>query len=173
MAEPKRFTGTHFNTREYQIQRKNHFEIQFENTSESIVDLDPDLTYLVSSWTLPKDETESFDAPYFNQRIKLPGLTSYSDGTLVIKDSVEKDTEKFFQDWRKLVYDPETGRAGYVATFKVDAIVTEFSPDGKKSREWKLVGCWPSAIDYGDLDMADGGEKSINVTFKYDYAYRK
>lgn len=173
MASPKRFTAAHFNTREYQVQRKNHFEIQFENTAESKVDINSDLTLMVTSFSLPKEETESFEAPYFNQKVKLAGLTSFNDGTLVIKDVLGKDTESIFQGWRKLVYNPQTGIQGYASDYKISAIVTEYSPDGTFAREWKLEGCWPSAVDYGDLDMGDGGEKTINVTIKYDYAYRK
>ena len=48
-------TATRFNQRDFQIQRKNHFEIEFDNTF-----IDSNLKFFVSSITLPKETTESF-----------------------------------------------------------------------------------------------------------------
>lgn len=162
-----RLTATHFNTREYQVQRKNHFEVQFNSQF-----VDKEMTFLVLSFPLPKETTESFDAPYFNQRVKLATQTTFDDTTLVLRDAIGYDTEKQFLNWRLRVYNPKTGEMGYAEDYKCEAKVVEYSPNGETGREWTLVGCWPAGIEYGDLSYEDGGEKQISVTIKYDYAYR-
>lgn len=159
--------ATHFNTRDYQIQRKNHFEIQFDSSV-----IDDNISLVVVSFSLPNEETDIIEAPYFNQQVKLAGFTKFSDGTLVIRDAIVWDTEKKFREWRKMVYDAETAKMGYAADYKKNAYVKEYSPNGETYREWKLIGCWPSSVEYGELTYEDGGEKQITATITYDYAYR-
>lgn len=164
-------TATRFNTKEFQLQRKNHFEVQFIKNDAGI-EIDPDLRFMVVSFPLPKESTEVSDVSYFNQTIHTAGKTTFENTTMVLRDTIKYDTEKKFLNWRKKVYDPETGTMGLAAEYKCDAIVREYTPNGEQYREWKLVGCFPSGIDYGDLSYDDGGEKQLSVTITYDFAYR-
>ena len=68
---PRDITATYFNKREYQIQRKNHFSIQF---NEDFVD--KGLELLVVSFPLPKETTDTFKANYWNDSVNLPGKTN-------------------------------------------------------------------------------------------------
>lgn len=61
-------TATRFNQRQYQLQRKNHFEVFFG--SNDTVTIDPELKFMVVSFPLPKETTEATDVNYFNQTIK-------------------------------------------------------------------------------------------------------
>lgn len=167
MALPNDITATRFNLKEYQIQRKNHFEVTFDGTY-----INPGLSFLVTSFSLPKESTETFKANYWNDSVNLTGRTSFSEAQLVIKDAINFDTEKEFLQWRLRVYNPKTGKVGYAEDFKCGATVKEFSPSGDKVREWTLVGCFPSAVEYGDLTYEDAGEKQISVTIMYDKGYR-
>lgn len=173
-----RLTADFLNERKYQIQRKNHFEVIFpkETPSGNVVfsnaeDVDA-LTLLVKSFTLPKENTDSFEAAHYNQSVKLPTQTKFDDSPLVIRDALTFDTEKTFLQWRGLVYNPKTAKMGYAADFKIDLQVVEYSPNGETGRKWTLKGCWPASIEYGDLQYDDGGEKDMTITIKYDYAYR-
>ena len=80
--------ATYFNEREYQIQGRNHFEIQFDKTIWN-----DDLTLLVKSFPLPKESTDVVTIDHFNQQIKLAGKTTFSGGELTIHDAIEKDVE--------------------------------------------------------------------------------
>lgn len=168
--------ATKFNTSEYQIQGKNHFEVQFKktksNTSSSDLMWTEDLTFLVKSFPLPKESTEVNTLDHFNQQIKLAGKTTFSGGELVIHDAIDKDVEKLFRQWRRQVYDAVSGTVGYASDYKLSGIVTEFKPNGTEGREWTLEGCWPSDVNYGELDYETGGYKDITATITYDWAYR-
>ena len=163
-------TATRFNRREYQLMKKNHFEILFGHNDK--ISIDKDLQFMVTSISLPKESTESNDINYFNQTVKVAGKTTFDTTPIILKDSVDYDTELKFFAWRREVYNPETARAGIAADYKVDAVVFEYTPNGEYFRKWKYIGCWPSAVEYGDLTHDDGGNKEISVTLNYDYAYR-
>ena len=165
---PRDITATYFNKREYQIQRKNHFSIQF---NEDFVD--KGLELLVVSFPLPKETTDTFKANYWNDSVNLPGKTSFETSQLVIRDAINYDTEKKFLAWRLRVYNPKTGKVGYAEDFKSNATVKEYSPSGDVVREWYLEGCWPSSVEYGELTYEDAGEKQLSVVIMYDKAYRK
>lgn len=159
--------ATYFNQKEYQLQGRNHFEIQFEGNKWSKAE-----TLLVKSFPLPKERTEINTLDHFNQQIKLAGKTTFEGGSLVIHDAIDKDVELLFRKWRKTVYDAATGKVGYASDYKVNGYVIEYSPNGEKARKWKLIGCWPSDVDYGDLDYETGGYKDLTATITYDWAYR-
>jgi len=172
--------ATRFNRKEFQLQRKNHFEIYF-GSSEASNDPDnidnsyinPNLRFMVVNFPLPKETTESNDVNYFNQTIKTAGRTTFETTNLVLRDAIDYDTEKQFLNWRNRVYNPKTGIMGLAADYKIRATVIEYTPNGEQMRTWKLVGCWPSSVEYGELTYDDGGEKQITVTITYDYAYRE
>lgn len=161
-------TATRFNQRDFQIQRKNHFEIEFDNTF-----IDSNLKFFVSSITLPKETTESFKANFWNDSVSLAAKTNFETTPLVLKDAIGYDTEQKFLAWRLRVYNPKTGFAGYASDFKCDALVKEYSPNGDFLRAWRYVGVWPSAIEYGEMNYENGEEKTLAVTLTYDKAYRE
>jgi hypothetical protein len=163
----KDLTATRFNQREFQLQRKNHFEVQFHSDF-----IDPDLRFMLVSFPLPKETTETSDINYFNQTIKVAGKTTFDNTTMVLRDAIEFDTERRFLNWRKRVYDPATGLMGLAADYKSEATVIEYTPNKEQYRKWRIIGCFPSGIDYGDLTYDDGGEKQLSITITYDYAYR-
>lgn len=160
-------TATRFNQREFQLQKKNHFSVQFESDF-----VDPELRFMLVSFPLPKETTEQSEINYFNQTIKVAGKTTFDNTTMVLRDAISFDTERRFLNWRKRVYDPKTGLMGLAADYKSSAIVTEYTPNKEQLRRWKIIGAWPAGIDYGDLTYDDGGFKDLSVTICYDYAYR-
>ena len=165
----KDLTATRFiYNKQFQLQRKNHFEVQFNSKF-----IDPEFRFMLVSFPLPKETTETSDINYFNQTVKVAGRTSFAETTMVLRDAIEYDTEMKFLDWRKKVYDPETGIMGLASEYKCDAWVYEYTPNKEMLRRWKIIGCFPSGIDYGELTYDDGGEKQLSVTLTYDYAYRK
>ena len=108
-VDTKELTATRFNTKQFQLQRKNHFEIQFGKNSNGTSFIDSDLRFMLASFPLPKETTESSDINYFNQTIKVAGKTTFDTSTMVLRDAIEYDTELKFLNWRKQVYDPEKG----------------------------------------------------------------
>ena len=168
----KELQATRFNFAKYQLQRKNHFQVQFLESTYSDLKIDPDLRFMLKSFPLPKETTETSDINYFNQTIKVAGRTTFDNFTMVLRDAIGFDVERQFLNWRNRVYEPRTGRMGLAAMYKLDAIVYEFTPNRDYYRAWRCEGCFPTAVDYGDMDYDDGGEKQVSVTLSVDRAYR-
>ena len=168
----KELQATRFNFAKYQLQRKNHFQVQFLESPYSGFQIDTDLRFMLKSFPLPKETTETSDINYFNQTIKVAGRTTFDNFTMVLRDAIGFDVERQFLNWRNRVYEPRTGRMGLAAMYKLDAIVYEFTPNRDYYRAWRCEGCFPTAVDYGDMDYDDGGEKQVSVTLSVDRAYR-
>lgn len=167
-------TATRFNFAKYQLQGTSQFLVQFVkgDYTDPSLNIDPDLRFMVVDFPLPSESTEQIPINYFNQTIYLAGKTSFETTQFQLRDAMVYDTEMKFLDWRKKVYDPETGMRGLASEYKMDAIVFEFSSNGKYYRAWKCVGCFPAAVNYGTMSNENDGYKNISVTLRYDYAYR-
>lgn len=97
------------------------------------------------------------------------------------------------ESWRELIYQPNMGDAfGSVANYKALAYLHMLEPvaldpsgadaenmnldpadlSASIAQSWVIQGMFPQAIDYGDLDYASSDVQEVNVTFRYDRAYR-
>jgi hypothetical protein len=73
------------------------------------------------------------------------------------------------RDWRRSVWDPETGLA-MQDEYKKTTILEYYLPTGKKANQWKLVNSWPSQIRHGELTYSTSDVKLVEVTVTYDWA---
>jgi sugar lactone lactonase YvrE len=71
------------------------------------------------------------------------------------------------------VYDAATDTIGWAADYKKTGIVYEFSPDGSVVRTWRLEGCWPSSVAFGEFSNDGADKKTITITVTYDKAFRE
>jgi len=153
------------NNRTYEIQRTNHFEVQISG-------LPIDVTLTVESFPLPNISTPAIELAHGNSKVKVAGQAEFEDGELVVKDAIGADIEKIIHNWHKQVYDPTTDRLGWAADYKKNATVYQYGPDGTYIRSWKLIGVWPSAVNYGEMSYDGSDKKTISITLSYDKAYR-
>nr|DAY17821.1 MAG TPA: Baseplate wedge protein [Caudoviricetes sp.] len=153
------------NSKRFQAQMTNWFKV-------IIGGVNSDITLLVQNVNLPEESNPPVELPYGNTKAKVPGQTEYSDNSLSIIDAMQADIEQEFVKWRKTVYDPETGKMGWVSEFKRDMTVYQYGPDGTCIRGWRYEGCWPSQINYGEMTGDSSDKKLIQVTITYDRAVR-
>ena len=119
---------------------------------------------------LPNESNEVIQIKYGNESRKVAGKVELAEMPLKVVDWVDKKTRKAVQDWRKQVYDPETGNVGLPASYKKTASIILFASDGTRAREVRLTGLWPSAVVGGSLNMASADIVKIEVTLQYDKA---
>lgn len=149
----------------HQVQMTNWYEIVIGEVSN-------DITLMVQSCTLPEVSTPVVELPYGNSKAKVAGQVEYADGNIVIMDAIKIDIERQLIEWQNQVYDPKTGKMGWVDQYKRDVIVTQYGPDGTFERKWQFIGAWPSSINYGELSGESSDKKNITITLSYDKAYR-
>lgn len=167
--------ASHLTTETWELQRTNNFEISIAGL-DSIAGAGSArlITLAVESGFLPSEQSNVENLNYGNTLVKVAGTVTYSNGQLVVKDAIQEDIENIIRLWRKSVYDPDTDAVGLAFNYKKDARVIQYAPDGTMERTWKLLGVWPSAVDYGQLDYtSSGAKKTISITLEYDKAIRQ
>lgn len=163
---PRAFDARHLSsTKDTQLQMTNWYEIVIPGFD--------DFTLMVRDCTLPEISTPPVEIGYGNSRVKLPGQAQYADGSITFNDAIKMDMEKKLLEWQAKVYDPVTGKMGWVDEFKKDTIVTQYGPDGTFERTWHFEGAWPSSISYGQMSGDNSDAKQMSVTLSYDRAYRE
>jgi hypothetical protein len=169
--------ASHLASDGYEVQRTNNFEVILSGIGEITGNVNDTrtITLSVNSFFLPSEESSSQELHYGNTLVKVAGTVNYSGGSLVVKDviSENEDVENIIIAWRKSVYDPSSDKVGLGYNYKKDARVIQYAPDGTIERTWKLLGVWPRAVNYGNLDYGSGGSiKQIEVQLEYDKAIR-
>jgi len=152
--------ATHLTTN-FEPQRKFDFEIDFG---------DDILRLSVSKASLPSGSNEEIELKYGNERVWIAGQANWEASTLEIRDTLDAGTAEILWNWRRQVYDEETGAIGRAATYKRVGSLFLLAPDGSDYREWQLIGCWPQSLKMGDLDMSDNNIVLIEATIRYDRA---
>jgi hypothetical protein len=158
--------AAHLASENWEVQRQNNFEISIAGVGGRA------LTLAVESGFLPAESNEIIELNFGNSKVKVAGIATFEDGTLVVKDIIQQDTEKVIRDWRKQVYNPETDAVGLAVNYKKQARVIQWAPDGSLERTWKIIGAWPSTVNYGTLDYTASDKKTIEITLTYDKALR-
>lgn len=163
----KNFDARHLSSqKEYQVQLSNWWEIQIDGISESLV-------VLANTFNLPERSNPAIEVAFGNSKAKIAGQAEFADGSLTIMDAIVKDTQRELEKWQNTIYDPTTGKMGWVNEYKRDMIVTLHGPDGTYLRSWKYEGVWPNSISYGELSMESSDKVQVTLTLSYDRAYRQ
>lgn len=149
------------NNRTYEPQRTCNFEVQIAGLGEQI-------TLSVLSAPAINITNEEITISHGNAKVKFPGQATFEGGELVVVDFIGADIEKQVHEWQRAVYDPQTDKIGWAADYKKNGILTEYSPDGSVTREWKIMGIFPTAVNYGEHTYDGSDKKQISLTLSYD-----
>lgn len=168
----------------YEVQRDNNFEFIVTGI-DNILRVDADendvnariknasqtLRFSVVSTSIPMFTQQPIEIRRGNTVMKAAGVPTFSDGSLVVNDFIGADTKSALMAWQNLSYDVKTERVGRMADYKKTCYLTEYTPDYKLVRTWKLMGCWVSGLNEGDFNMEQNGKKTITATITFDKAF--
>lgn len=168
----------------YEVQRDNNFEFIVTGI-DNILRVDADendvnariknasqtLRFSVVSTSIPMFTQQPIEIRRGNTVMKAAGVPTFSDGSLVVNDFIGADTKSALMAWQNLSYDVKTERVGRMADYKKTCYLTEYTPDYKLVRTWKLMGCWVSGLSEGDFNMEQNGKKTITATITFDKAF--
>lgn len=129
-------------------------------------------TFTCRASQIPASTIESVDVPYFGRKIKLVGDRTFADWPVTVMNDEDFVVRNMFEDWsnqmnthagnKQLLVDTE-----YKST---DAIVTQFTKEGKAIKKYRFVGIFPTTIDPIQLDWDQTNSvETFDVTFAYDY----
>ena len=167
MASGRKFNARHLgSTKNYQVQEQMWFEVTIEG-------MDEDLVFLTQSCSLPEASNTGIEIPHGNSSAYVAGKREYSTNQFTFLDAMVFDTEAKIKAWQNQVYNDETGDMGWVDEYKRTISVVEYSPHGDIERKWMFEGCWPETVVYGNLTGDSAGKKDVQVTIRFDTAYRE
>ncbi len=123
------------------------------------------------------------EAQHLNEIIYFPSKPDWKPINLTLYDL--KLNRNPVIEWLSNQYNPQTGRwnIGYgeitglgalqdTGEFKKDAQIQMLDGCGNIIEEWELQNVWPNNIEWGELDMSDSNYMTVDLTLRYDRAYK-
>lgn len=126
------------------------------------------LKLAVETFFIPTMQNSQITVSYMGEDRKVAGRASAGGGSLVVKDFVDEQIAASLEDWRKLVYNAETGAIGWAKDYKKQAFLRLLAPDGTAPRMYKLEGIWPTTITANSLSYAQSGVVQLTLALVFD-----
>ena len=147
------------------------FEIQgFCNNQKNVV---PE--YFVKVASRPNLEIEETEINFLNGKMWIPGKASWQTMALTYIDVAHTEMQSLW-NWLATMYDftdPVNLRQGNRRDWDATGVLSMYDGCGVLLEQWQLQHCWPTAIDFGDLDYSSSEEATIELTLRYwDVIYR-
>ena len=148
----------------FEAQRQNNFVLTVVPPGEG----EQVLRLSMVSIPLPKEASNVIELPFGNEVRKVAGRTTFANINATFHDYVDQETLQILVNWRKNVYDPDTGNVGLASSYKRMATITMMGPETSFKRNYLVQGVWPSELDPGDLSYENAEKKLITVVFTFD-----
>lgn len=149
------------------FKRKNRWIFKINDVSDDGTSALPPLKSARPSLTF-----KEMEAQHLNETIFFPSKPEWKPVQLTLYDIDNRGTKVI--DWIKKVYDVQTGdwSPACDTDFKKNVTLELYDGCGNTCESWTFENAWPQVIEWGDLDMADAGIVTIDITLRYDRAYR-
>jgi hypothetical protein len=162
-----------FNINEFKSQlvgggaRPSLFQVQITNPITAIADFK--VPFMVRAAALPESATGSYQIPYFGRFIKYAGDRTFADWTTTIINDEDFLIRNAMEAWSNAINSHDSNTRALPQTYKSNAIITQYSKDGRPLRTYVFEGIYPVAI--GAIPVAWESTDQIenfDVTFQYD-----
>jgi hypothetical protein len=84
----------------------------------------------------------------------------------------DPDVSRAMMQWLQGVVDLDESNVAPPNDYKKNADLQMVDGFGDPTETWKMCGCWPASINWGDLDYSNTELQMIEVTMRYDRATR-
>lgn len=133
-----------------------------------VVEIDGIDSFTAFSAARPKRNNEPVVIDYINQKRYVAGKTEFETFDLEFKDPIApSQTQKLYQ-WLRLVHDTPTGRMGYASFYKKNFTLKMLDGPGNVVEKWNIIGAFPTAVDFGELNYGDNEVMTVKVTIRMD-----
>lgn len=132
----------------------------------------PGIEFAVQSTNLPNISTEPIEIPFMNETRKVAGKIVVEAGELIVRDYIEPDVAALVNSWRDRVVDVKEGKIFRAADYKSDGFIFTYDGEGNEHQLWRLTGCWPSSVNYGQLDYGTSDQIQITISIQIDKAWK-
>ena len=116
----------------------------------------------------PSFSFDQQEVQHVSEKVYLPGKPTWEPLDVTLYDMA---TESYAFRWLTTFYDPTSGVIKPVAeAAKREATLLLFDGKGNTIEHWRIYGCWPANIVWGDLDYATSDTVDVKLTIRYDRA---
>lgn len=162
-----------FNINEFKAQlvgggaRPTLFQVQITNPIDPIADFK--VPFMVKAAALPESTLGSYVVPYFGRQVKYAGDRVFADWPVTIINDEDFAIRNAMETWSNAINTHDTNLRSLPQTYKSNAIVTQFSKDGRALRTYVFEGIYPVSIDAIPLSWEQNDViEEFGVTFQYD-----
>ena len=166
----------------YEPQRTNHYEFRVDQDKlrTKLKGLIPYNTYAEDNageiLTIATIQAPNFnytinqiDVSRGNTTIHFAGKPQFQGGSFVFNDFIGAGVKDILLAWQKLAFNIDTEKVGLADDYKMQAYITEYTPDHQKVREWKLYGVWVNNVT-ADAPNTEGDDKvKVTASVVYDF----
>jgi hypothetical protein len=147
--------------------RPTLFQVQITNPVEPIADFK--VPFMVKTAALPGSTLGSYVVPYFGRQVKYAGDRVFEDWPVSIINDEDFLVRNAMEAWSNAINSHDSNTRALPQSYKSNAIVTQYSKDGRALRTYVFEGMYPVAIDAIPLawEQTDTIEE-FGVTFQYD-----
>lgn len=162
-----------FNINEFKSQlvgggaRPSLFQVQITNPVEPAADFK--IPFMVKAAALPESTLGSYVVPYFGREIKYAGDRVFADWPVTIINDEDFLIRNAMEAWSNAINSHDTNTRALPQSYKSNAVVTQYSKDGRALRTYVFEGMYPVSIDSIPLSWEQSNAiEEFGVTFQYD-----
>ena len=124
----------------------------------------------VLSTSVPHFKLNTIEIKRGNNTMKVAGVPEFGSGTLVCNDYIGARTKDILEAWKALAYDVRTQLIQKMSNYKMEAYLTEYTPDYQVVRRWHMYGYWCSDVTEGEFNNESNDKRTCQAEIQYDYA---
>lgn len=127
----------------------------------------------------PQLEFKEQQIAHLVQNIYYPIMAEWKPITLTLYD-IRSDFNPVFE-WVRQIYDPNgvtewrpvftRNAISEASNFKRTGLLCLYDGCGSVIEKWKFENCYPQAVNWGELNMAESNIVTVDITLRYDRAY--
>lgn len=124
--------------------------------------------YFIASTTAPVENTGTIPVDWMNSQIKIAGRTTYNEWSVVVRDDVSGKGYKYFKEWKKIVFNYDTGVSAIPLDYKLNIDLILLKHDGSESRGYKIYNAYPNVIGEQNFSYSDENIVTFPITIQHD-----
>jgi hypothetical protein len=126
--------------------------------------------YLVKGVTAVSLDQTAVELNHINVQRFVKGKTKWNTIDVTLFESITPSGAQAVMEWIRLGHESVTGRDGYSDFYKKNLTFNVLGPVGDIVSEWKVMGAFPTNVNFGDYSYDDDGTAvNIKMTIRPDY----
>lgn len=141
-----------------------------KRSNQWIISIDGIDSFTAVSTKRPTFTTEEHVIDYINTKRYVAGKRTYETMELTLMDPIVPSAMQKVMEWNSLIYQPETGRMGYISFYMKEIVLKLLDPMGVVVEKWTIHNAFITSNDFGSLDYTTGEPLKLTITIRFDYS---